>query len=205
MLTIYADSRIPDVESLLRPPNFSFVYNEILILLLSCPCPLVVCSASRAKIALRPHKLDMDNDNAKLGAQEVHPKLSTEAVGPELDEKTEARSISDASQLQSRDAATESSTERIDVEKAEPDSQRPGPVKVPRSQRRGLFGRFAILAEVEEPKNYSSTTKWYITTVVALAGIAAPVGSAIIFRMNLDSIPAAPLLTILSCPRRDFS
>lgn len=34
------------------------------------------------------------------------------------------------------------------------------PVKVPRSQRRGLLGRFSILAEVDEPKAYSRKTKW---------------------------------------------
>ena len=59
----------------------------------------------------------------------------------------------------------------------------PAPVKVPRSQRRGLFGRFSILAEVEEPHHYSRRTKWYITFVIAMAAVAAPLGSAIILRM----------------------
>lgn len=55
------------------------------------------------------------------------------------------------------------------------------PAKVPRSQRRGLFGRLTILAEVEDPKLYPRATKWFITFVVAIAGMAAPLGSTIIF------------------------
>lgn len=56
------------------------------------------------------------------------------------------------------------------------------PVKVPRLNRRGLFGRLTILAEVEDPKLYPRRTKWFITFVVAIAGMAAPLGSTIIFR-----------------------
>lgn len=58
----------------------------------------------------------------------------------------------------------------------------PPPVKVPRAKRRGLFARFTILAEVEEPKHYPRGTKWFITFIVALAAIAAPLGSTIILR-----------------------
>ena len=58
----------------------------------------------------------------------------------------------------------------------------PPPIKVPRSQRRGFLGRLTILAEVEEPKNYSRATKWFLTFVVAQAAMAAPMGSAILFR-----------------------
>lgn len=56
-------------------------------------------------------------------------------------------------------------------------------VKVSRSKRRGLFSRFALLAEVTEPSDYPDRTKWFITFIVAIAAAAAPVGSAIIFRM----------------------
>lgn len=59
----------------------------------------------------------------------------------------------------------------------------PAPVKVRRSARRGLFGRFTILAEVEEPKHYERRTKWFITFMIAIAAAAAPLGSAIFFRM----------------------
>lgn len=53
---------------------------------------------------------------------------------------------------------------------------------VPRSKRRGLFGQFAIIPEVDRPYDYSNKTKWTLTTVVALAAAGAPIGSAIFYR-----------------------
>jgi hypothetical protein len=53
---------------------------------------------------------------------------------------------------------------------------------IPRSKRRGLLGRFAIIPEVERPHEYGNGTKWAITAIVALAAAAAPVGSAIFYR-----------------------
>lgn len=64
-------------------------------------------------------------------------------------------------------------------------SENPPPMKVPRSKRRGLFARFTVLAEVEEPKHYGRGTKWLITFIIALAAVAAPLGSAIILRMHV--------------------
>ncbi|KAL9012538.1 MAG: hypothetical protein Q9173_002711 [Seirophora scorigena] len=65
-------------------------------------------------------------------------------------------------------------------EKTVPESIHPAPVLIPKSQRRGILGRFTVVAEVEEPKDYSRRTKWYITFVIAMAAVAAPLGSAII-------------------------
>ena len=80
-------------------------------------------------------------------------------------------------------------TTEKDIESAQAmsiaESCAPPPVRVPRSSRRGLFSRFCLLAEVEEPKHYSRNTKWLITFVIALAAIAAPLGSAIILRKSL--------------------
>lgn len=55
-------------------------------------------------------------------------------------------------------------------------------VVVPRSQRRGLFARFSLVAEITNPYDYSDKTKWFITFIVSVAGAAAPVGSAILLR-----------------------
>lgn len=60
-------------------------------------------------------------------------------------------------------------------------------IKVPRHKRRGLFARFALMAEVENPYFLSRGSKWLITLVVALAAVAAPMGSAI-FYPALDEI-----------------
>ena len=55
---------------------------------------------------------------------------------------------------------------------------------VPRSKRRGLFGRFTLIPEIERPYDYKSSTKWTITAAVALATAAAPMGSSIFYRMS---------------------
>jgi multidrug resistance protein len=52
------------------------------------------------------------------------------------------------------------------------------PPIVPRSQRRGLLGRFTVIPEVYEPTRYPRRTKWTLTIIVALAAAAAPMGSA---------------------------
>lgn len=62
-------------------------------------------------------------------------------------------------------------------------------VEIPRSRRRGLFARFAVVPEITEPTHYSTKTKWIVTFVVSIAAAAAPVGSAIIFRKFFREIP----------------
>ena len=109
---------------------------------------------------------------------------SKQHVGPDLEEHIELESSPNVSQTDVERATEKSDAHPRDVEMLDTDIADPEPVKVPRSQRRGLFGRFSILAEVEEPKHYSTRVKWYITFVVALAAIAAPLGSTIIFRMT---------------------
>lgn len=53
---------------------------------------------------------------------------------------------------------------------------------VPRSKRRGLFGRFSIVPEVDRPYDYSNRTKWGITATISAATAAAPMGSSIFYR-----------------------
>ena len=69
-----------------------------------------------------------------------------------------------------------------DLEPSRYEEITPPPVKIPHSKRRGMLGRFTFIAEVEEPKHYDRKIKWFITFNVAFAAIAAPMGSAIIFR-----------------------
>jgi hypothetical protein len=60
---------------------------------------------------------------------------------------------------------------------------------VPRSKRRGILARLAIIPEVERPYDYATGTKWLITFIVAIAAAAAPIGSIIFFRKCLFSCP----------------
>lgn len=124
----------------------------------------------------------MVTDTAKLAAQGLDHEPSKEHVVSDLEEKINHEPSQDASQPSIAPAAECPESEKRDVEAVDVEVEDPKPVKVPRSKRRGLFGRFTIVAEVEEPKHYPRNIKWYITFVVALAAVAAPMGSAIIFR-----------------------
>lgn len=53
---------------------------------------------------------------------------------------------------------------------------------VPRTKRRGLLGSLTVVPEVDRPYDYSRKTKWMLTCVVSLAGVAAPLGSSIFYR-----------------------
>ena len=122
----------------------------------------------------------------------------------------ETVSVSEEKQLEA--SSTEVAETNVDKKEQDVEAQSmqeyvepetPSAIKVPRSQRRGLFGRFTLLAEVEEPKDYPRRTKWFITFVVALAAIAAPLGSAIFFRKSckrvLQPFPITDVLLFTAC------
>jgi hypothetical protein len=49
---------------------------------------------------------------------------------------------------------------------------------IPRKNRRGLLASLVIgIPEIEDPKQYSKKTKGFIVFVIAMAAIAAPMGS----------------------------
>lgn len=73
---------------------------------------------------------------------------------------------------------------------------------IPRSRRRGLLGRLALIPEVTRPPEYTRKTKWLITFIVALAAAAAPMGSAILFRELIDSFQLYNLNLLF--PSTDF-
>ena len=54
---------------------------------------------------------------------------------------------------------------------------------IPRSQRRGILARLAVIPEVDRPYDYKDQTKYAITAIIALAAGAAPIGSGIFYRM----------------------
>lgn len=68
--------------------------------------------------------------------------------------------------------------------KVEPTASTIGPeiVVVPRSERRGLLGRFSVIPEITNPREYGNGTKWAMTVIVSFAAITSSTGSSIFFR-----------------------
>lgn len=130
----------------------------------------------------------MDQENARIGALGIDHESPKEEVSPGFEEKISRKPSTESFRTAGESGEKTEVQENQDVEAAQTKDAYPAPVKVPRSQRRGLFGRFTILAEVEEPKHYTRRTKWFITFVIALAAAAAPLGSAIIFRESRSLI-----------------
>ena len=140
----------------------------------------------------------MDQDTARIGAQQLDHESPKREIPPDFEEKISVDSGPASSRQSIAGPAIEASDKpgdqgKHDVETAQREIPGPAPVKVPHSKRRGLFGRFTIVAEVEEPKHYRRRTKWFITFVIALAAVAAPLGSAIIFRKS-DSLSCCRVL-----------
>lgn len=83
-----------------------------------------------------------------------------------------------AAQDDAADAADAAEAARPALSRAS--TQRPAVVPVPRSERRGLFSRLTVIPEVTKPVDYPNRTKWLITALVSLAGVAAPFGGSIV-------------------------
>jgi hypothetical protein len=100
----------------------------------------------------------------------------------------------------SSDDSTAENEARLDLERLD-SSVHPPPVKVRRSDRRGLLGRVTIIAEVENPYHYSRKNKWIITGTIALAGMVSPMGSASLLPALKEletSLHTTPTVTNLS-------
>ncbi|KAL6721397.1 hypothetical protein ACLMJK_000500 [Lecanora helva] len=144
----------------------------------------------------------LDDRTAKIGAQELDHEDPKEEIPPlpDLEQKISDKPSPDSSTNSIRVSTEQQRSEKQDVEAARQESIT-ALVKVPRTNRRGLFGRFTLLAEVEEPKNYARPTKWFITFIIGLAAVAAPLGSTIIFPSLLEisrDLHTSPTITNLS-------
>jgi hypothetical protein len=58
----------------------------------------------------------------------------------------------------------------------------PAVVVVPRSERRGLLGRFSVIPEITSPRDYGDGTKWAMTVIVSFAAVTSSTGSSIFYR-----------------------
>jgi hypothetical protein len=57
------------------------------------------------------------------------------------------------------------------------------PHNVPPAKKRGLFSAIpTLIAEVEDPKTYSTNVRWLLTGAVSFAAWIAPMGGAIFYR-----------------------
>ena len=131
-----------------------------------------------------------DQETARTAAQELDHEPAKEEVHANTDANSRRGSCASALEISTGNIGKHGGNRHLkkesqqtkDLEALKDDNTVPRAVKVPRSRRRGLFGRFTLLIEVEEPRHYPRRTKWFITFNIALAAVAAPLGSAIIFR-----------------------
>lgn len=131
-------------------------------------------------------------------AQNEDPTNKIEPLDPPLPSPSSSH---EAEELE--DDHDQHDTEKGHASPDKPDAQRPelsrvvskpfSLRKVPLSRRNGWLGRLSLLYEAEEPKGYPRSIKWFITFEIALAAIAAPMGSAIILRMLFSEPRCLPL------------
>lgn len=142
----------------------------------------------------------MSHDNAQRCAQE-NERTSSDLNPSSLEKNNEnVESSADPSLVNGFEESHRDEKNIASVRSnTRPESIRPQPIKVPRSKRRGLFGRFTILAEVEDPRDYKNKTKWFITFIVSLAALAAPLGSTIIFRKSTSTANRRPASNHVWC------
>ncbi|KAI4625769.1 hypothetical protein J4E80_002902 [Alternaria sp. BMP 0032] len=122
-------------------------------------------------------------EETKLEQEEISEKDMLETSNQGNDDTmsiSSSRASTAASHSTHADQPRTSSTKQRPVTLARTTSVLPDAVIVPRSQRRGLLARFALIPEVENPEHYARQTKWLLTFIVAFCAMAAPMGSAIV-------------------------
>ncbi|UKZ58840.1 uncharacterized protein TrAtP1_000164 [Trichoderma atroviride] len=139
------------------------------------PTPSIHSSNDTITTAHSDHGSNDEKKTARHHITENDVELHHDALVPTVSLATAAQAPAteqEAARSRSRASTTRSKT----------------PKTVPRSQRRGLLGRFAVVPEVESPYEYKNSTKWGITLTIALATAAAPLGSSIFYRMHDKSL-----------------
>jgi hypothetical protein len=108
--------------------------------------------------------------------QEDNSELHHDALVPTVSINTAAQPTGDTNAAAGQEAAAGRSRSRASTTRSR------ALTIVPRSQRRGVLARLALVPEVERPYEYKNSTKWGITLTIALATAAAPLGSSIFYR-----------------------
>lgn len=146
---------------------------------------------------MAPDALDPEKAHGHRPSADIERPLSvhsdtTAASDPRLDQDKEAVQVQDDIVAVSASTAGEPSGKTCDelasIHNAQSRAQsrasstRSRPLSiVPRSKRRGLFGRFSIVPEVDRPYDYRNSTKWGITATISAATAGAPMGSSIFY------------------------
>ena len=139
----------------------------------------MACDEEKADIEVNDHV--SQNSDSPVG----HPGVSTSPEDDEKERPDDDKSIHSTHSHVSSDfiEAIAGIQESVQRSSSTPASVRSRPLSiVARNKRRGLLARFALIPEVNRPYDYPRRTKWLITLIVALAGAAAPIGSAIFLR-----------------------
>jgi len=122
-------------------------------------------------------------EETKLEQEEISEKDMLETSNQGNDDTmsiSSSRASTASTHSTNADQPRTSNTKQRPVTLARTTSVLPDAVIVPRSQRRGLLARFALIPEVENPEHYARQTKWLLTFIVAFCAMAAPMGSAIV-------------------------
>lgn len=122
-------------------------------------------------------------EETKLEQEEIPEKDMLETSNQGNDDTmsiSSSRASTASTHSTNADQPRTSNTKQRPVTLARTTSVLPDAVIVPRSQRRGLLARFALIPEVENPEHYARQTKWLLTFIVAFCAMAAPMGSAIV-------------------------
>jgi hypothetical protein len=133
-------------------------------------------------LGARPASAATDSDTAASS--------SSSPVSETPSKQVEVGATSEKADISASGRPTPAIEPEVGPEKRDPEAQTPydetenlpPAVPVPRLSRRGLFAAVCLMDEVDEPKHYTRPQKWWITFVVALASVAAPIGSNILLR-----------------------
>lgn len=135
-------------------------------------------------VVLDSEKADLEANNQDVVPSQLHEKSMSRDDDSKKDQVDEDSLHSRASSLQVEEGPVAEEA-HVPRSKSRASSTRSRTLSiVPRSQRRGLLGKLAVIPETNRPYDYANKTKWLIVLIVAIAAAAAPLGSAIFFRKS---------------------
>ncbi|KAG5363791.1 Quinidine resistance protein 3 [Yarrowia sp. B02] len=128
----------------------------------------------------------MQDDLAPVHSSESHPSLAPYTADSDHSHHPSPTKLQHSESYSSRETSSPSpeaasvvAEDVVPEEKAKVDPTAWREHIVPKSERRGLLAALCVVPEVTEPRDYPSNIKWFLTGVVSLAAMAAPLGTSI--------------------------